>query len=216
MKQALLVFLCSLCSYGMAQEWKTTETRSGDTLVQTQIYVNEKGEKIEDSTQTHKIVSKYRNYYLLNWERFRLDGTAAEDERGVHRKVMFLKKFFKFYNKNQKPLRWVRDAYHYEQGNATYCIFKYNERGDLIEVRFYRDKVERDPTTGIIVRNRLNAIEAYEGMVHRYQFKYFWNRKILKEYAYSIKNEFIDKRVFVGKRVNKKRKKKKNRSALKP
>lgn len=207
-----IVFFCCFLWEGMAQKWKYSQGEEGDTLVQIQTYVDLEGQGIEDSTQTHKIVSKYKDYYLLSWERFRLDGTAAADRRGVHKKVIFLKRFFKFYDIHGQSLLEVRDPYYYEQGDATYCIYKYNKHSDLLEVCFYKDEVVIDQYTGKETRSRLKAVEAYNSMVHRYHFKYFWNRKILKEYSYSINDRFIEKKVFVRKRIRVGAKKKRKRS----
>lgn len=193
---------------GTAQEWKKTEFNRGDTLVSTEIYVDETGKPIVDSTKTHRIVSEYKNYYLLKMQRFGLNGEPTEDERGVHKQVIFLKKFFKFYDKEGKTLRVVKEPYYYERSNATYYILKYNEHSDLLEVRFYKDNVVENEVAGVYTRMQTNAVESYEGMIHKYQFKYFRRRKKIKEYKYNIRDDYVEMRVLIRVRVKKKRKKK--------
>lgn len=207
------VFFFSIANVldGAAQEWKTTEFNKEDTLVSTRVYLDNTGKSIADSTNTHKIVSEYKDYYLLKSQRFGLDGAATADERGVHKQVIFLKKFFKFYDKEGNALREVKEPYYYEQSNATYCIFKYNEYGDLLEVRFYKDEVIEKEVAGIYVRIQVDAVESYEGMVHKYQFKYSKNRKTIKEYQYDIRGDFIEMRILKRVRVRKKKKPKRTR-----
>jgi hypothetical protein len=202
-------FLIYGVSNGTAQEWKTTEFNRGDTLVSTETYVDVAGEPIADSTRTHQIVSEYKNYYLLKSERFGLNGERTEDKRGIHKKVIFLKKFLKFYNKEGKPLREVKEPYYYEQSNATYSISKYNEHGDLLEVCFYKDNVIVSGVTGIYIRKRSDAVESYTGMTHKYQFRYFRKRKVIKEYQYNIRGDYTEMRIL--KRIKTKKKKKTNK-----
>lgn len=187
-----------------AQEWKKTEFNKGDTLVHIELYVDEKGKPIADSLGTHKIVSEYKNYYLLKSERFGLDGARTEDHRGVHQQVIFLKKFFKFYDKEGNPLQWVKEPYAYEQSNATYCIFKYNKHSDLLEVCFYKDDVLEKGTAGVYVRKRTDAVESYKGMIHKYQYKYSRNRNTIREYTYNIRGDFVEMRILKRKRIKKK------------
>jgi|VirMetMinimDraft_7_1064189.scaffolds.fasta_scaffold65323_1 hypothetical protein len=201
-------FLTYVASNATAQEWKTIESNREDTLVSTAIYVDAAGEPIKDSTGTHRIVSEYKDYYLLKSERFGLHGERTEDERGVHKQVIFLKKFFKFYDKAGKSLLVVKEPYYYEQSNASYSIFKYNEHSDLLEVRFYKDNILIDKNTGIYTRKRSKAVESYTGMIHKYQFKYFRRRKVIKEYQYNIRGDYAEMRIFRRVRVKTKDKKK--------
>jgi hypothetical protein len=196
---------------GTAQEWETTEFNKGDTLVSTKVYLDKAGNPIADSTRTHKIVSEYKDYYLLRLQRFGLNGAPTTDERGVHKQVIFLKKFFKFYDKEGNSLREVKEPYYYEQSNATYCIFKYNEHSDLLEVRFYKDEVIEKEVAGIYVRIQVDAVESYKGMVHKYQFRYSKNRKTIKEYQYNIRGDFIEMRILKRVRVRKKGRRKRSK-----
>lgn len=199
----LLFFTCTTLD-STAQEWKITKFNRGDTLVTTEVYVDQEGNPITDSTQTHKIVSEYKNYYLLKSERFGLNGEQTEDERGVHKQVIFLKKFFKFYDKEGNSLRVVKEPYYYEQSNATYYVMKYNEYSDLLEVRFYKEDVIENEVAGVYTKRQADAVESYKGMIHKYQFKYSRNRKTIKEYRYNIRGDFVEMRILKQVRVKKK------------
>lgn len=201
----IFFFLTSLVLDANAQEWKVTEFNKGDTLVRTEVYVDTMGAPIADSTGTHQIISEYKDYYLLKSERFGLNYEPTEDERGVHKQVIFLKKFFKFYDKEGKPLRVVKEPYSYEQSNATYYILKYNEHSDLLEVRFYKDDVIENEVAGVYVRRQADAVESYKGMIHKYQFKYSRNRKTIKEYRYNIRGDFVEMRILKQVRIKKKK-----------
>jgi hypothetical protein len=204
----IFFFLIAAVLDSTAQEWKKTEFNRGDTLVSTETCVDETGKPCVDSKGTHRIVSEYKNYYLLKMERFGLNGEPTEDERGVHKQLIFLKKFFKFYDKNGKTLREVKEPYYYERSNATYYILKYNEHGDLLEVRFYKDNVIENDVAGVYTRVQTNAVESYEGMIHKYQFKYFRRRKKIKEYQYNIRDDYVEMRVLIRIRVKKQKEKK--------
>ena len=215
MNQIVYLGILFLLTYGtlesVAQEWKKTESNRGDTLVVTETYLDASGNPIVDWTETHRIVSEYKNYYMLKMQRFGLNGEPTEDERGGHKQVIFLEKFFKCYDKNGKTLRRVKEPYSYERSNATYCILKYNEHSDLMEVRFYKDNVIENNVAGVYTRIQTNAVESYEGMIHKYQFKYFRRRKKIKEYQYNIRDDYVEMRVLIRVRVKKKKKKKKKR-----
>ncbi|MBL4649028.1 MAG: hypothetical protein JKY03_04800 [Aureispira sp.] len=204
----IFFFLTCTVLDSTAQEWKTTEFNKGDTLVSTAIYVDESGKSIMDSLGTHRIVSEYKNYYLLKMQRFGLNNEPTEDERGVHKQVIFLKKFFKFYDKKDKTLRVVKEPYYYEQSNANYYVLKYNEHSDLLEVRFYEDAVIESGVVGIYIRKQINAVESYNGMIHKYQFKYSRNRRKIKEYQYNIRGDYVELRILIRVRVKKKKAKK--------
>lgn len=199
----LFVFLIIGLSSSSAQDWKVVEVNDGDTLVSTAIYVDENDKPIADSTGTHKVISRYKNYYLLKSERFGLSGEPTEDNRGVHRQVIFLKKFFKFYDKEGNPLLQVKEPYAYEQSNATYCIFKYNRHSDLLEVRYYKDNVIEKDVRGVYVRIPTDAVESYKGMIHKYQFKYSKSRKTIREYSYNVRGDFVEMRILKRRRIKK-------------
>lgn len=199
-----LTMIFGVISTTKAQKWEQHETTKGDTIVRTIIYVDKEGNEIEDSTNTHKIIEKYKDYYLLSSKRFNLKGEPTEDIRGVHHQKIFLMKFFKFYDKNGQSLRLVQDPYYHKQGNATYCIYKYNEHSDLLEVCFYKDELVKDKKTGKVIRNRLDAVAIYKGMIHKYQYKYSRNRKTIKEYSYNLKGEYVERRILKRKRAKKK------------
>lgn len=204
----IFFFLTCTVLDGTAQEWETTEFNKGDTLVSTAVYVDSSGKPIVDSFGTHRIVSEYKNYYLLKMQRFGLNNEPTEDERGVHKQVVFLKKFFKFYDKEGKTLRVVKEPYNYEQSNANYYVLKYNEHSDLLEVRFYEDAVIENGVVGIYIRKQINAVESYNGMIHKYQFKYSRNRRKIKEYQYNIRGDYVELRILIRVRVKKKKPKK--------
>jgi YD repeat-containing protein len=184
---ALICFLLNICPFfSVAQSWKTTELKSGDTIIETKILIHD-NQAVHDTTGTHKIVYKYLKFNLLEWRRYDIHGQPAEDDRGVHRKEKFWK-YFKFYDKNNKQLHSVQDSYSYEQGDATYCVYKYDAHGNLIEVTYYKDEVVYDKDNRFVVRNQLNAVDAYLGMGHKYTYEYFQHGRTLKEHVYGRDN----------------------------
>jgi len=196
--------LLSLPFLSTAQEWKSTEVAAEDTIVQTQVYVDDKGNPISDTTGTHKIVYKYLKYYLLGWERYSLENKPTEDVRGVHRKEKFWK-YYKFYDKNNQQLSQVKDSYKYDQGNATYCIYKYNEHGDIIEVAYYKDEAVLDKKENVVVRNRVKAVGAYKGMTHKFIYHHSNHSKIIKEHLYGLDNKLQEVKTFKRKPPKKKK-----------
>lgn len=183
----LVYILLNLCPFSSgAQSWKTTETKSGDTIIETKILIKD-GQAVSDTLETHKIVYKYLKFSLLEWRRYGINGEPTEDDRGIHRKEKFWK-YFKFFDKNGKQVLTVQDSYFYEQGDATYCIYKYDSHGDLIEVAYFKDEVVYDKNQKFIVRNQINAVDAYLGMGHKYAYEYFQNGRMLKERVYDRAN----------------------------
>lgn len=195
-------FLNLFSSVSLAQSWKTTETKSGDTLIETKILIQD-NQAVDDTTGTHKIVFKYLNFSLLEWRRYNNHGAPAEDDRGIHKKEKFWK-YFKFYDKNGKQLPFVQDSYSYEHGDATYCTYKYDSHGNLIEVTYYKDEVVYDKDNRFVVRNQINAVDAYLGMGHKYTYEYFNHGKLLKEHIYDRSNVLKETRTLKLKKDRKK------------
>lgn len=189
----LVYILLNLCPFSTtAQSWKTTEVKSGDTIIETKILIQD-GQHVNDSTGTHKIVYKYLKFNLLEWKRYDAYGQPAEDDRGIHRKEKFWK-YFKFYDKTGKQILTVQDGYSYEQGDATYCIYKYDTHGNLIEVAYYKDEVVYDKNNRFVVRNQINAVDAYLGMGHKYTYEHFQHGRTLKEHVYDRNNTLKETR----------------------
>lgn len=184
-----------LPALAVGQKWQQNTTYKGDTMVTVERYMGADGQPLEDSTGTHKIVSTFHNYYLLFSFRYDANDKASEDHRGVHHVAKFWK-YFKFYDKNGAQVRRVKDAYQYTQSDATHCVYVYDEKGNLIEVSYFKEEPQYDSDNQRIGTKSTKAVAAYKGMAHRYVYKHLRKSKILKELNYSKDGRLQDRRVF--------------------
>ncbi len=198
----LITCFLALPFYSFGQQWTFSETTVNDTIFEIQTYVDSTGTALEDSTGTHKIVRKYFDHYFGGWKRFDLAGNPAEDARGIHRKEKFWK-YFKFFAKDGSQLKTVKDSYQYDHGDATYCIYSYNELGNLVEVAYFKD--------GLVVGNAaptpIKAVGAYKGMTHRFVYRHSRGSKTIKEFLYAKDGHLQDIKIFKKNKAKKKQKK---------
>lgn len=192
MKKLFIFSLLSLLSLNnYAQKWFSTEEEKKDTTIQTKLYKGKKGELLEDSTGTHKIIYKFHNSEMYCWFRFDKSGKPSEDERGIHKKVEYWK-YYKFYDKNGNIVKEVDDL-----GGTlfdpVYRTFKFDENGDLIELSYWTShEKEKKP-----------HYESNFGMIHKYIWKHNRETNISTQYAYYLSGELANKTILKRKNPGK-------------
>lgn len=203
MKLTFLIGILSLLflSSVHGQTLKSEQFMSNDTLIKIESYWNEDS-PVENKHGVHKIVHKFLNYYLLETRWYQLNGQTAEDERGIHYKKKFWK-HFTFFDRTFKPLQTVNDPYNYEKSDATYCVYNYDEDGKLIEVAYYKDKVDYDKNQHVVARHRMKAVESYKTMTHKFIYSHSRKSKFLKEDSYDKTNKLQETKTFKLKKSKK-------------